>query len=38
MEGDDLVHYQKGIKPGEVDSKITRSRVDDETMTIVCLY
>lgn len=29
------MHYQKGIKPGEVDSKITRNRVDDETMTIV---
>lgn len=34
VEGEDLVHYQKGIKPGEVDSKITRTRVDDETMTI----
>lgn len=34
VEGDDLVHYQNGIKPGEVDSKITRNRVDDETMTI----
>ncbi|XP_022340034.1 fatty acid-binding protein homolog 5-like isoform X1 [Crassostrea virginica] len=34
IEGEDLVHYQKGIKPGEVDSKITRTRVDDETMTI----
>ncbi|OPL21494.1 fatty protein acid binding, partial [Mytilus galloprovincialis] len=34
VEGDDLVHYQKGLKPGEVESKITRSRVDDDTMTI----
>lgn len=34
VEGDDLVHYQKGLKPGEVGSKITRSRVDDDTMTI----
>ncbi|XP_052061221.1 sodium/calcium exchanger regulatory protein 1-like [Mytilus californianus] len=34
VEGDDLVHYQKGFKPGEVESKITRSRVDDDTMTI----
>ncbi|XP_063440141.1 fatty acid-binding protein homolog 6-like [Mytilus trossulus] len=34
VEGDDLVHYQKGLKPGEVESKITRKRVDDDTMTI----
>ncbi|VDI42751.1 Hypothetical predicted protein [Mytilus galloprovincialis] len=34
VEGDDLAHYQKGLKPGEVESKITRTRVDDETMTI----
>ena len=37
VEGDDLVHYQKGLKQGDVDSKITRQRADDDTMTIVSI-
>ncbi|KAK3085761.1 hypothetical protein FSP39_008301 [Pinctada imbricata] len=34
IEDGDLVHYQKGKKPDDPESKIVRKRVDDETMTI----
>ncbi|XP_041375328.1 sodium/calcium exchanger regulatory protein 1-like [Gigantopelta aegis] len=34
LEGDKLLHDQKGTKPGEVGSFITRELVDDDTMAI----
>ncbi|XP_021375888.1 fatty acid-binding protein, brain-like [Mizuhopecten yessoensis] len=34
IEGDSLVHYQKGTKDGDVNSKITRTKVDEDTMTV----
>jgi len=35
VEGEKLVHYQKGIEVGVPDSIIVRERVDDDTMTVV---
>ncbi|XP_033753701.1 fatty acid-binding protein, brain-like [Pecten maximus] len=34
IEDDALVHYQKGIKAGDVNSKVTRAKVDEDTMTV----
>ena len=37
IEGESLVHYQKGTKSADVASIITRTRTDDDTMTIVSI-
>ncbi|KAJ8302714.1 hypothetical protein KUTeg_019110 [Tegillarca granosa] len=37
VEDGDLVHYQRATKENEADSKVTRRRVDDDTMTVVSI-